>query len=304
MRCYPPKVAVVLLCVAATLAGCAPQQPLYLRNNGDLSHYIGMSQTIDNADLPEPPFSEVEGTIRPFSLGGPAPTEHWNLSLENTIRFALQNAKVMRQIGAQEVGGRTFPEQIAPGPPTFLTDNPNAATTIYDPAIAETDARFGINASLSLFDPQLTTDLFWERNHEPRNVNAGFASTVPLDLNQDVAEYDATLVKTTRNGTTLSVSTSAAYDLERDNPTVQFLSDYTTSFQMEIRRPLLQGYGVEYNGIAGPAPSRASTRASSSPGSIRTLPWLPSKGAFETWFRRWRTSTGTCTSPIAASTVG
>ena len=112
--------------------------------------------------------------------------------------------------------------------------------------------RFGINASLSLFDPQLTTDLFWERNHEPRNVNAGFASTVPLDLNQDVAEYDATLVKTTRDGTTLSVSTSAAYDLERDNPTVQFLSDYTTSFQMEIRRPLLQGYGVEYNGIAGP----------------------------------------------------
>ncbi len=73
MRCHPPKVAVVLLCVAAILSGCAPQQPLYLRNSGDLSHYIGMSQTIDNADVPEPPFSEVQGAIRPFSLDGTGP---------------------------------------------------------------------------------------------------------------------------------------------------------------------------------------------------------------------------------------
>ena len=109
MRCQPPKVAVVLLCVAAILAGCAPQQPLYLRNSGDLSHYIGMSQTIDNADVPEPPFSEVEGTIRPFSLGGPAPKEHWDLTLEDTIRIALQNAKVMRQIGGQVQGPPDVP---------------------------------------------------------------------------------------------------------------------------------------------------------------------------------------------------
>ena len=71
---------------------------------------------------------------------------------------------------------------------------------------------------------------------------------------QDTAQFDSSISKTTRDGTTLTVSTSTAYDLERDNPTVNpaELHDYTTSFQMEIRRPLLQGYGVEYNGIAGP----------------------------------------------------
>ena len=47
-------------------------------------------------------------------------------------------------------------------------------------------------------------------------------------------------------------SNSTSYDLERNNPTVQFLHDWQTSFQMEIRQPLLQGYGVEYNRIAGP----------------------------------------------------
>ena len=241
MRCQPPKIALVLLCVTAILAGCAPQQPLYLRSSDDLSHYIGMSQTIDNADVPEPPFSEVAGTIRPFSLSGPTPKDYWALTLEDTIRYALENAKVIRQIGGQ-----------VQGPPTFLTSNPTAAPTIYDPAIAETDARFGVNAGLSLFDPQLSTDLFWERNHEPRNVNPSFAGSLPTELAQDLAGFDTTLSKTTADGTVLSVSSSTAYDLERDNPTVEFLHDWTTTFQMEIRRPLLQGAGVEYNRIAGP----------------------------------------------------
>ena len=95
MCCHPPKFAVVLLCVAATLAGCAPQQPLYLRDSGDFSHYIGMSQTIDNADVSEPPFSEVEGTVRPFSLAGPAPKEYWDVKLEDAIRIALDKLQTL-----------------------------------------------------------------------------------------------------------------------------------------------------------------------------------------------------------------
>ncbi|MGA2258251.1 MAG: hypothetical protein ABSG53_26595, partial [Thermoguttaceae bacterium] len=231
----------VLLCIAAILPGCAPQQPLYFRNSGDLSHYIGMSQTIDTPDLPEPRFSELEGTIRPFSLGGPAPKNYWDLKLEDAIRTALENGKVLRSIGGQ-----------VQGPPTLLTANPTAVPTIYDPAIVETDARFGINAGLSLFDPQWNTDLFWERNHEPRNVNPADAFSIPTELAQDVAQFDTTLSKTTAYGAVLSVSNSTSYDLERDNPTVQFLHDYQTSFQMEMRQPLLQGYGLEYNRIAGP----------------------------------------------------
>jgi outer membrane protein TolC len=241
MRGNLRKSAVIYLCIAATLVGCAPQQPLYLRSSDDFSHYLGMSQTIDTPNLPEPPFSELEGTTRPFTLGGPAPKEYWSLSLEDTIRYALQNAKVMKSIGGQ-----------VQGPPTFMTSNPQGAATIYDPAIVETDARFGINAGLSLFDPQLNTDLFWERNHEPRNVNPAFSGSVPLEVGQDLAQFNASINKTAADGTVLSVSTSTAYDLERDNPSVQFPSDWQTSFQMEIRRPLLQGYGVEYNRIAGP----------------------------------------------------
>ncbi len=107
MRCYPPKFIAVLMCVAAILPGCAPQQPFYFRPNDDLSHYIGVSQTIDNADVHESSFSEIDGTIRPFSIGGPSPKDYWGLTLEQTMRIALENAKVMRQIGGQIQGPPT-----------------------------------------------------------------------------------------------------------------------------------------------------------------------------------------------------
>ena len=99
----------------------------------------------------------------------------------------------------------------------------------------------------------MNTDLFWERNHEPRNVNPAIRhQPCRPELTKTLAQFDTTVSKTTADGTVLSVSTSTAYDLERNNPTVQFLHDWQTTFQMEIRRPLLQGYGVEYNRIAGP----------------------------------------------------
>ena len=75
--------------------------------------------------------------------------------------------------------------------------------TIYDPAITETDARFGVNAGLSPFDPQLTTDLFWERNHEPRDVASNI--NLPIELNQDVAQFDTAFTKTTADGTVLTL---------------------------------------------------------------------------------------------------
>ena len=70
----------------------------------------------------------------------------------------------------------------------------------------ETDARFGIAAGESLFDPTWTTDLFWERNHEPRNVNQQFAGSLPTELSQDAFQFQTGVTKTTPWGTVLAVS--------------------------------------------------------------------------------------------------
>jgi outer membrane protein TolC len=241
MRCHPLKVVVAMLIVATVLPGCAPQQPLYFHNNGDMSHYLGVAATLDVPNVTEPCNGNVANAMRPFSVNGPSPKEYWDLTLEEVVREALKNGKVLRTLGGQ-----------VQGPPSFLTSNPTAAPTIYDPAIVETDARFGIAAGLSLFDPTWTTDMFWERNHEPRNVNQLFAGSLPLELSQDAYQFQTGLQKTTALGGQLSVSNSTAYDLQRNDPTRQFPSDWQTSFQMEIRQPLLQGAGVEFNQIAGP----------------------------------------------------
>jgi outer membrane protein TolC len=243
MCCHPPKFTSILLCLAVAFSGCAPQQPMYLRNNGDLSHYIGVSETIDTPQVCEPPSSELEGSIPPFCVGGPIPPS-WDLTLEKTMHIALENAKVMRQIGGQ-----------IQGPPTSLTSNPNAPT-IYDPAITATDARFGINAALSPFDATLNSDLFWERNHEPRNVNPAFTSganpSLAPDLSQDLFQQDISISRTAANGMVLSLGSSTSYDLENQNPALASPHDWQTSFQMELRQPLLQGGGLEFNRIAGP----------------------------------------------------
>ena len=241
MRCHPPKAVIALLCVAAALPGCAPQQPLYFRNNGDMSHYLGVATTLNDANISEPCNSDIANTMQPWSITRPAPTDYWEMTLEEVVKESLKNGKVLRTIGGQ-----------VQGPPAFLTSNPAGAPTIYDPAITQTDARFGEAAGLSLFDPTWTSNLFWERNHEPRNVNQNFAGSLPLELSQDSFQIQNQLSKTTAYGTQLSISNSTAYDLERNDPTRQFPSDWTTSFQMEIRQPLLQGAGVEFNQIAGP----------------------------------------------------
>jgi outer membrane protein TolC len=241
MRGHSRKVAIVMLCIAAVMPGCAPQQPFYFRNNGEMSHYLGLAATLDNANVAEPGNNDLESTPAPFTVGQPAPTKQWELTLEETVKTALQNGQVLRSIGGQ-----------VQGPPSFLTANPTAAPTIYDPAIVETDARFGIAAGESLFDPTWTTDLFWERNHDPRNVNQAFAGSLPLELSQDVFQFQTALSKITGDGTQLTLSSSTSYDMERNDPTRQFPSDWQTTFQMEIRKPLLQGAGVEFNQIAGP----------------------------------------------------
>jgi outer membrane protein TolC len=242
MRCHPLKTTIALLCLAAAFSGCAPQQPLYLHGNGDMgAHYLGLAATLDTPNVDESCNRDIANTMRPFSINGPAPTDYWELTLEEVVKEALNNGKVLRTLGGQ-----------VQGPPAFLTSNPAGAPTIYDPAIVATDARFGIPAGESLFDPTFTSDLFWERNHEPRNVNQLFATSLPLELQQDSMQFQTQVVKTTATGMVLSTGNTTAYDLQGNDPTRQTPSDWQTTFGMEIRQPLLQGYGVEFNEIAGP----------------------------------------------------
>ena len=205
------------------------------------------------------------------------------------MKIALQNGKVLRTIGGQ-----------VQGPPAFLTANPTAAPTIYDPAIVETDARFGIAAGESLFDPTWTTDFFWEQNHEPRNVNQVVCrDRCRWNLHQDAFQFQTALTKTTADGTQLSMSSSTSYDLraQRSDPPVPL--GLATTFQMEIRQPLLKG--TAWSSTRSPVPERfpASTRACCWRGSTSNRAGTVRGERSATWSPTWNPPTGNCTSATA-----
>ena len=164
-----PSLIVRLALLLAVLAGCTPQQPFYFHQNlnEELSHYIGMATEIEVPDVKECPLGEVEGALRPLSLANSDAKEVWDLKLEDAVRFTLENSKVMRQLGG-----------AVTGPPTALTQQPDAAVTVYDPSVVESSTtplygyrQIGVEAALAAFDAQLSSSLYWERNHVPQNIS-------------------------------------------------------------------------------------------------------------------------------------
>jgi len=249
MRRRPPLLGVLttLLSLLA-LAGCHPQQPFYFREDGDLSHYIGLATDLEVPDLEEDSLGEVEGAIRPFSLAGEQPQETWDLGLEEAIRCALANSKVMRSIGGQILG-----------PPDFIARNPEIVPTVYDPAITESNPRYGVEAALSAFDAQFTSSLFWEKNDRPQNTAGYVTQFRPQVTQQDLGTFQAVLSKTAATGGTWSLTHNVRYDKNNNRVYTEdghrlrlYGSDWNVNLEAEFRQPLLQGWGVQFNRIAGP----------------------------------------------------
>ena len=239
-----PLPGAAMIASLVLLAGCHPQQPFYFREDGDLSHYIGMATDLEVPDLQEESLGEVDGAIRPFSLDNTEPKEIWDLTLEEAVRCALANSKVMRSIGGQILG-----------PPDFIAKNPELVPTIYDPAITESNPRMGVEAALAAFDTQFTTSVFWEKNDSPRNYRSD-NPLFPSVYQQDVGSFQAQLQKTAATGGTWTIRHNVDYDLN-NTPLAplgirQYHSDWNVNLEAEFRQPFLQGNGVQFNRIAGP----------------------------------------------------
>ena len=50
------------------LTGCRPQQPFYLHEDGDLSHYVGVASDIEYPDVESTTLAEVEQAMPPYTL--------------------------------------------------------------------------------------------------------------------------------------------------------------------------------------------------------------------------------------------
>src|SRR5947209_3748534 len=90
------------VCGAIILSGCGPAQPAYLRGkNGDGqdAHYIGEATRLESPDIEADRINEVSNALTPLTLANQQYKEMWELTLEDAVKLALANSKVMRNLG-------------------------------------------------------------------------------------------------------------------------------------------------------------------------------------------------------------
>lgn len=235
------KIWAVLTCAMMVATGCTPSQPFYFFEDGDLSHYRGVATEIEYADVETQRLADVDGALAPFSLKNSQPREIWDLTLQEAVKVTLQNSRVMRTIGGQVVQ-----------PPALLSQAPDSFPTVYDPAIAESNPRIGVEAALAAFDAQLASSMMWAKNDRPVNVTGFFGQAIFAPVfEQDLGQNTTQISKTTATGGQFFMRSNTFYEYN-NNPTRQFPSDWNQNIEAEFRHPLLQGAGVQFNRIAGP----------------------------------------------------
>lgn len=232
MRRVWGKVASALTAAALALPGCS--WPMGQRSPDTLAEidqlrYKYANLNLENASVPTPIHLENAGTIAPVSLDAENPN-YWDMTLEQALQNSLQNSKVLRDLGG------------------LILRSPQTVRTQQDPAIAETDPRFGVEAALSAYDAQFAASAFHEKNDRALN-NTFFGGGTRL-LRQDTSAIQAQLSKTAATGTRYILRNETTYDAN-NAPGNAFPSAWTTIMDMEVRQPLLLGAGVNFNRIAG-----------------------------------------------------
>lgn len=180
-----------------------------------------------------PPIAHDQNSSSPLDLDEAAISDErvLGMTLEECITFTLANSKVMRDLGGS------------------VARNPQAVGTVLDPALVYTDPRFGEEAALSAFDANLFSSAFFEKND--RRVNNLFFGNQGI-VRQDLHNYTLGVNKRSATGGLYSLKQLITYDHNNQLSNGVGPTSFDNIIEGEIRHPLLQGAGTEYNRIAGP----------------------------------------------------
>ncbi|MGC3969742.1 MAG: TolC family protein [Pirellulales bacterium] len=241
---------VLVTTLSVIVTGCAPSRPFYFFDDGNLSHYKGAATEIEYPDVNTVVLDEVTQASPPLTVANNEPREFWELSLEEAMQNALANSKVMRSLGGTPVTSSNL--LVASINNARVLQAPETYTTVYTPALRDSDPRFGTEAALSAFDAQLTSSLFWNQNDRPINLRPDLQVFSRNVFRQDTTAFTSQLAKTSASGTRFFARQSTNYEWN-NNPSNQFPSVWTAQAEVEFTHPLLQGSGVDFNRIAGPS---------------------------------------------------
>ena len=200
--------------------------------DADLEHYKSVSTQIEYPDVEAEGFIEIAATPSPVTLAGETPVDFWDMKLEEAVRLALKHSKVLRDLGG------------------LVLQAPDTIQTIHSPALRETDPRFGVEGALSAFDAEWTTQFFFEKNDRALN-NQFFGGGTRL-LQQDLGTYRSEIFKRSAIGTEMAARHNVEYDFNNSPGNDTPNRPWTTNLELEMRQPVLNRAGADFNRIAGP----------------------------------------------------
>jgi hypothetical protein len=174
---------------------------------------------------------DTDDTPAPLTIDADHPPQYWDMKLEEAIRVALENSKVMRDLGGQVIR------------------SPGTTRTVLDPAIVETDPRYGVDAALSAFDATFASTAYFEKNDRALN-NSFFGGGTRL-LQQDLNVYQTQITKRSATGSEFTIRNNTEYNAN-NAPANIFGSAWDFNMEALVRQPFLQGAGSNFNRIAGP----------------------------------------------------
>lgn len=223
----------VLITSVACLAimGCAQRGTLRTTVGNDTREVDRLTELADNP-IPEiHPSVWSTAPVTAKTLREDKPIEYRDLGLNEVLKIAMENSEVLRDLGGT------------------LLRTPDAVRTRYAAGLQQTDPRFGTAAALSAFDAQLRASANFSRNDRIYN-NSFFAGGVNSYL-QDLHEYKTELSKKSAIGSTMILRGISDSD-QNNAPGNVFPGAWNSYFETEVRQPIFQGAGLQYNRIAGP----------------------------------------------------
>jgi hypothetical protein len=225
--------ALILVAVSTTaaLAGCASSDTWDRTVGNETANIDRISAAVDNPRPEVFPGVEAPAPITLRTIRDMEDLQYRDISLDEVLNYAMRETDVLRDLGG-----------------TILR-NPSVLRTRYTTGLQETNPLYGMEAALSRFDAQLEASAFFNSNDQIFN-NPFFAGGTNVFVQQQ-DDYIMELSKLTATGARLSARGITGYD-SNNAPGNTFRSAWDTYVEAEMRQPLLQGGGLEFNRIAGP----------------------------------------------------
>lgn len=224
--------ACLITASSVAIAGCAASPDVWSKTvKNNTCEIDRISATVDSPSPEIYPSSYAADPITPGMIRDSNFSAYTDMRLDDVIRLAMQNSTVFRDLGG------------------VVLRSPDSVQTRLNLGMTETDPRFSMEAALSAFDAQFTASATYQDND--RLFNNAFFSGGTSEFVQDLHEYNFGIDKRTATGALMSVRSRTIYD-GNNAPANNFPSYYDTLIDAEIRQPLLQGAGLEFNRIAGP----------------------------------------------------